>query len=203
MSRKANAIAACHQSPPLHRRPRPPLPTPGLSRNPTHSWYANLCSPLPLATLFPLPRTTTTRIGPLLLPKHPPPIEHVSTCKLSRTERRRLGLTENTATTLSPTTPTPRLPRPLSVQKAATGNSWLTSCSDVHCESPAVWICSFFKFTVTFVLSSSRAFEKGWDWIYDTTRTLVRHFALHVNVERALTNGIIWSDVDPNERPIA
>lgn len=56
---------------------------------------------------------------------------------------------------------------------------------------------------LTFVISSSQAFEKGWDWIYETTRSLVRHFALHVNVERALTNGIIWSDVDPDERPIA
>ena len=98
-------------------------------------------------------------------------------------------------------TTTRRPRRPLSVLKAVTGNSWLTSCSDIRRELPQVWTCRYLM--LTFVISSSQAFEKGWDWIYETTRSLVRHFALHVNVERALTNGIIWSDVDPDERPIA
>lgn len=53
-----------------------------------------------------------------------------------------------------------------------------------------------------FAISDPRSLEVAWKWIYEATRKLVRNFALHVNIERALTNGLIWYDTPLEDRPI-
>ncbi|PIL27799.1 hypothetical protein GSI_10952 [Ganoderma sinense ZZ0214-1] len=164
----------------------PAVPTPALMPAPANSKPKSKPTasqparqplpPLPPAnaTAYPLPQAITTRISPPLLLKRHPPVEHRSSASRSHgTQRNNAGTDDHDPEAAPP----PQRPE---------GSDWQDLVDILYGRT-----------------HNSHAFEKAWDWIYESTRSLVRQFALHVNVERALTNGIVWSDIDLDERPIA
>lgn len=61
--------------------------------------------------------------------------------------------------------------------------------------------CVLLLTTQAFIDSNLHSLEAGWKLIYDATCKLVRNFASHVHVKHALTNGLIWSNMDLEEQP--